>query len=140
MFTDTLTLNANAFTGASAAVDHSLIEVVGGTSLRSAPALALTTPQVLDIKHQALKRGRFPYTRSTIGLTRSNVPATGVDPSLGTLSHSVRLVIDRPDDGVAVTPAMITKLWGELLSVFGVSLASGGVPTAAVLKFLNKEP
>lgn len=139
-FTDPLTLNANAFTGVSLAVEHAETQRVNGGSIRSAPSLANSTPQELDIKHQKVKRGRYTYVRSKIGLTRKGIIPTGgtsLDPEL---SHSVYLVLERPTDGTAVPTTAILKQWGELLSVFGVTLSTGGTPSTNVAKFLNMEP
>lgn len=139
-FTDPLTLNATAFTGVSAAVDHAETQRLAGGSIRSAPSLVNSTPQELDIKHQKVKKGRYTYVRSTIGLTRTGIVATGASALDPTLDHSIRLVLVRPIDGTAVPTTAILKQWGELLSVFGVTLSTGGTPSANVAKFLNMEP
>lgn len=137
---ETLTLNANAFTGVNAPVDHSIAKWLNDGVLRTAASLANTTPQELDVRHNKVKRGRHTYNRSTIGLKRSNIVATGGTSSDPTLEHSVRLTIDRPTDGIAVPQVAIHKQLGELLSVFGPTLATGGIPSTNLGKFLGLEP
>lgn len=141
MFDNDIILNANAFTGVSSAKTHSLTGVEGSKSTRSARDLALTTPQILDIQHSEVSRGGARYVRSTIGLTRSEIPPS-VSSTEGAKSyqHSVRLVLERPRDTTVVSQAEIATQLGELLSAFGVSLSVAGVPTTSLAKFLNKEP
>ena len=141
MFDNDLTLNANPFTGVSAAKVHALTGVDGSRSTRSARDLALTTPQVLDIQHTETVKNGARYIRSTIGLTRSEIPpSVSSTESAKSFQHSVRLVLERPRDTTVVSQAEIATQIGELLSVFGVSLSVAGVPTAALAKFLNREP
>lgn len=138
--TDPLTLNANAFTGVSLAVDHNIQKWLADGTLRTAPSLSGSTPQELDIRHTKVKRGKYTYIRSTIGLKRSGIVPTGGSSSDVPLEHSVRLTIDRPTDGTAVPVTAILKQWGELYSVFGVTLSTGGIPSTNVSKFLGQEP
>lgn len=137
---DPLTLNASAFTGVSAAVDHNLWKWLNDGTLRTAPSLAGTTPQELDIRHTKVKRGKHTYIRSTIGLKRTGIVPTGGTSSDQALEHSVRLTIDRPTDGTAVPQTAVLKQWGELYSVFGTTLSTGGTPSSNVNKFLAQEP
>lgn len=135
-----LTLNANAFTGVSAAKTAAFVTSGPGyQSLRAIAAVANTTPTELVIKHQEVKRGKAVYVRSMIGLSRSNVPPTEANPEnvLG-YSHQWYLVLERPKQGVVTDSDVVTQL-AELLSVFGVSLSSGGVPTTNIGKFLARE-
>lgn len=141
MFNSDLTLNANAFTGVSAAKIASLVSTGPGyTSLRSVASLSNTTPLELDVQHQVVKRGKAKYIRSTVGLKRRLIAPTTANPE-GVTSYetSARIIMERPETtGVVTTAEVVTQL-GELLSVFGVSLSSGGNPTTAMEKFLNRE-
>lgn len=141
MFDNDLTLNANAFTGVSTPRVHSLISIEGSRSTRSCAALATTTPSVLDVQHGEAKKGKATYLRSTVGLRRSEIPA-GASPAedVKAYEHSVRITIERPKNTTVISSAEIATQLGELLSVFGISLSVSGVPTAALTKFLNKEP
>lgn len=141
MFDNDLILNANAFTGVSTPRVHSLISIEGSKSTRSCAALANTTPSVLDIQHGEVKKGKAVYKRSTLGLRRSEIPA-GASPTEDVTSyeHSCRIIIESPKNTTVISSAEIATQLGELLSVLGISLSVGGVPTAALTKVLNKEP
>lgn len=141
MFTTDIVLNASAFTGVSSAKTAALVSTGPGyVSERSVASLANTNPLILDVQHAEVKRGKAKVLRSTIGLTRSNVAPTVSNPEgVTSYQHSARLIMERPTTTGVVTTAEVVTLLGELLSVFGVTLSTAGVPSANVEKFLNRE-
>lgn len=136
-----VTLNAQAFTGTNAAKTAAFVSSGPGyQSKRAVTSLASTTPTELDIQHQEVKRGKAKYYRSTVGLKRSNISVPVANPE-GVNSYDVvaRIVLERPVLNGVVTDLEIVTQLGELLSVFGVSLASSGVLTTNIGKFLARE-
>lgn len=136
-----VTINAQAFTGTNAAKTAAFVSSGPGyRTIRAVSSLASTTPLELDIQHQDVKRGKAKYWRSTVGLKRSNISVPTANPEGVTSYETVaRIVIERPAlNGVVTDLEVVTQL-GELLSVFGTSLASSGVPTTNIGKFLARE-
>lgn len=146
MYNQDITLNPQAFTGANVGVVMSLQSgptTTGPTttSIRAAAAYANTTPLSLDVQHTEIKKNGAKYVRSTVGLRLEGLPPPVGNPE-GVVSYAntARIIIERPKiAGVLTDIAIVTHL-SQLLSFFGVTLATSGTPSSAMQKLLNKEP
>lgn len=133
MFDNDITLNANAHTGVNNPILVS--RRAGNLSKWTAPSLVNSSPLELDIQHTEVKKGKSVYIRSTIGLTRKELPTTGGD----LVSSTTRIIIERPKDPSAISTLELVTQLGQLFSILGITLYSGASPTTNMLKMFNQE-
>lgn len=111
-------------TGTSVAVTYSQISLVGGRAVRRNPGLPLSTPDLLTISHQEVKRDNGRADRHMVRFDQSKQDAEGnLDTAI------LYLVLEEPRQGFVQTDII------DLIDRLKNFLSAGNIT-----KFRNSEP
>lgn len=148
MYAEGITLNPNAYTGSN--LGSTLSRLSGPTGdtqgnsqgiLQSSDSTS-TQPVIVEIKHSTVRKGKAKYQRSTIAFIREKLtPPTDNPEGVNADGYTsvVRIIVEKPVISGVISDIAVVNDWARLYSFFGTTLASAGVPSGAVLKFITRE-